>query len=220
MTLTDKQKTKSKIIWFERIVYVFAIGCFIGFIVEGLYGLITTGKLAINKGMIYGPFNQIYGFGAILFTISLYNFRHLRPYVIFFISAVLGALFEYMCSYLQEIIFSSNSWEYTNIAFNINGRTSLVHAIFWGLLGVSFICWVFPPIERLILKIPDKIRFVLAWIILVFFAVNLTISALAVLRWTERLQNIPPKTKLDIILDEYYNNNTLEKIYPNMDFKF
>lgn len=48
--------------------------------------------------------------------------------------------------------------------------------------------------------------------------VNLAVSALAVWRWAERKSGIEPRNRIEVILDERFDDNRMEKIYSNMEF--
>lgn len=41
---------------FDKLVWIFVIGCIIGFIVETLWCYARWGKIESRKGLIYGPF--------------------------------------------------------------------------------------------------------------------------------------------------------------------
>ena len=72
-----------------------------------------------------------------LFTLVMYRFKHSSSFIIFLVSAVVGALFEYVCSWVQEMAFGTVSWEYSNEPLNLNGRTSLSFAVMWGVFGLG-----------------------------------------------------------------------------------
>ena len=40
---------------------------------------------------------------------------------------------------MQQAAFGSVSWEYSDSAFNIGGRTNLMYSIFWGVLGLVWV---------------------------------------------------------------------------------
>ena len=62
---------------------------------------------------------------------------------------LLGGIVEYLCSYFQELLFGTISWDYSNLWFNINGRTSLLHCTYWGIGGVLFMKYVMPLINHI-----------------------------------------------------------------------
>ena len=92
-----------------------------------LLEFIKSGTWQNRSALIYGPFNLVYGLGSVLFMISLYRVRNL--WVVFILGTFLGGFFEYMISWLQEIIFHTTSWDYSNHFLNFDGRTSLFVAI-------------------------------------------------------------------------------------------
>ena len=56
-----KNKIKKTINFILKTFLIFFIGSIIGFFVEIVYGLITHKVLMIRKGLLYGPFIQVYG---------------------------------------------------------------------------------------------------------------------------------------------------------------
>ena len=56
---------------FYQLFWVFFIGCFLGVVVETIWCVATRGHFESRKGLIYGPFNLVYGFGALLMTVGL-----------------------------------------------------------------------------------------------------------------------------------------------------
>jgi len=105
---------------FYKLFWVFMIGCFLGVVIETLFCLVLNGYIESRQGLVYGPFNPVYGFGAVLMTL------------------------------------------------------------------------------------------------VVFMILNMTISALAVNRWTQREEGISENSSFDEFLDQTYPDNFIEKIYPNM----
>jgi len=47
---------------------------------------------------------------------------------------------------------------------------------------------------------------------------NCAVSAVAVHRWSERLQSVGPSNSLERFLDEQYPDSFMKRIYPNMQF--
>ena len=61
---------------FFKLFWVFFIGCFLGVMVERVWCLVRYGHYEPRVGLIYGPFNLVYGIGAWALTLSLYPFRN------------------------------------------------------------------------------------------------------------------------------------------------
>ena len=201
---------------FYKFFWIFFIGCFLGVVVETIFGLITTQKLESRAGLVYGPFNPVYGFGAVLMTVCLYKLREKRDLWIFLSCMVIGAAFEYLCSYLQELVLGTVCWKYDDQMFSIQGRTSLLYAFFWGVLGVFWIKMLFPLLSRWIEKIPVKVGVPLTWILVVFMVFNMAVSLMALERQNQRREQIPANNAVARLLDDRFPDSRLERIYRHM----
>lgn len=201
-----------------KLVWVFTIGCFIGFVAEMIFAYAKTGVWVNRQGLIYGPFNQIYGLGAVLFTLTLYRFRNANGVVVFVTSAVVGSAFEWTCSFLQEFIFGCVSWEYSDTPANLGGRTNLFFAICWGVMGFLFIRNLYPFLSELIEKIPNRIGKPLTFIIAILLSLDIIISFAAVTRQSMRISGNAPDTSIGAFLDTHYPDAYLKKVYPSMEF--
>ena len=201
---------------FTKLFWLFTIGSFFGTIVETLWCIATRGHFEMRVGLVWGPFIPVYGGGAILITLCLYKFHKSHDLVIFTVSAIIGATFEYFASLFQEYFLGTVSWDYTGTPFNIDGRTNLKFALMWGLLGLVWVRHIYPAFCRILEKTPKKIGNVLTIVCLVFMIVNCIVSGYAVYRRTERINNIPAQHKVAEFFDEHFNDEYLEYIYPNM----
>ena len=66
-----KKQLKKGIKFITIIFWIFIIGSVFGFFAEMLYSTIFTRALVIRKGLIYGPFVQIYGLGAVAYYLLM-----------------------------------------------------------------------------------------------------------------------------------------------------
>ncbi|MEG0769513.1 MAG: putative ABC transporter permease [Ruthenibacterium sp.] len=201
-----------------KLIWVFFIGCILGYCAEMVFAYAKNGTWVNRQGLLYGPFNQIYGMGAVLFTITLYRLRNANGVLVFVASAIAGSAFEWMCSFAQEMLFGCVSWEYSDTPANLGGRTNLFFAICWGVMGFLFIRNLYPYLSERIERIPNKIGKTLTVIIAVFMGVNILLSAAAVTRQSARKQGEPPLTILGECLDRWYPDEFLAKVYTSMEF--
>jgi len=118
---------------------------------------------------------------------------------------------------VQEKAFGTISWDYSNLMFDINGRTSLLHCTYWGIGGILYITYVEPLMQVLKqnLMIEQKGLKFFTTICAIFMTFNIFISCASATRQTERRRNIPPKNQFDIFLDEYYPDEYMDRIYTN-----
>lgn len=202
-----------------KLIWIFTIGSILGYCVEMLWCYIRNGHFESRKGLIYGPISPVYGIGGIVLTLLLYRFINYNGIIIFFISAIIGGVFEYLCSWVQEKAFGSVSWDYDSKNLSINGRTSVEYSVFWGILGVFFLRDIYPLFDKFMGYFSDETIKILTIIFLVFLIPDIIISALAVRREVARMKGVQAKNALDRFLDKKYTDEFLKKIYPNMIFK-
>lgn len=81
---------------FYKLFWIFFVGCFLGVVIETLYCLVTRHHFESRQGLIYGPFNLVYGVGALAMTLGLYWLRGKRDLWVFLGGFVIGSAFEYM----------------------------------------------------------------------------------------------------------------------------
>ena len=129
---------------------------------------------------------------------------------------VIGSVFEYLCSWIQEVLFGTVSWQYDNMPFNLNGRINLLYSLFWGLLALVWVKGIYPLMCRLISRIPNRVGRPLTWVLLVFMIFNSAVSGLAVARMSARREGKPASNAVETFLDNRYPDDRLKKIYPNM----
>ena len=205
----------NKIKEINKIFILFMIGSIIGYIVEMIVALVQKGHLESRQGVIYGPFTPVYGVGIVIYYLYFSKIKTRQKSKIFLISMLIGGIIEYLCSFLQEKIFGTISWDYSNWMLNINGRTTLIHCTYWGLAGLLYISLIepiIPKIEKIIEKNTIKIVTVGVAMLMIF---NITISSMAAIRQKERKYNIEATSNIDIFLDKNYPDEYMDKIFAN-----
>lgn len=206
---------------FKKLFFIFLIGSVIGTIYEDLLiycrTLMQTGEgvWMLHRGVIYGPFNVVYGLGAATMIWLLLRKKY-DNWQIFFYAALLGGVVEYLISFLQEFFTHTTSWDYSNLPLNINGRTTIPIMLVWGVMGLVLVKVIYPWVSRLIEKIPQRIGNAIYITLIVFMVLNMLVSWTAILRQTLRHSNVPAFTPLGRFYDEYYNDKYLEHYFPNM----
>ena len=59
---------------FYKLFWVFFLCCFLGVVIETVFCWAATGHISQRTGLVWGPFNLIYGVGAVLLTVCLHPF--------------------------------------------------------------------------------------------------------------------------------------------------
>ena len=160
-------------IW--RLLAYFIIYSIAGYIIETAFGFFTKGLLESRKGFLYGPFCPIYGVGAVLMILALQPFKK-NNYTLFFGGFVVGSILEYIISFLGEIIFKVNWWDYSDRFLNINGRICFTFSLFWGLLAIYLIRHFNPIVDKLMNRMKEKFSVKLIKTVVIFSIVFLLID--------------------------------------------
>ena len=55
---------------FYKLFWIFTIGCVAGVVLENIWYLLAFHRITNRVGLVYGPFNPIYGMGALVITVG------------------------------------------------------------------------------------------------------------------------------------------------------
>ena len=198
--------------WF----FLFLSSSFIGCLFEMGVVWAGTGVLMSRSSLLYGAVSIVWGLGALLMTVILFPLRRYGVWAVFAGGAVLGGGFEYLTSLFLELVYHRLFWDYSNLPFNLEGRTNLLYAAFWGLAGVVWIHWLAPGLIGLLEKVSPKGGQAAAAGLAVLLSFDVMLSAAAFLRMDERSQGQTPDNRLELILDVWYDDHTMQRRYPNM----
>ena len=200
---------------FYKLVMLFIVGAFLGDITETIFCRITAGYWMSRSSVVWGPFSIVWGLAIAAATALLYRYRNRSDGFLFLAGTFLGGAYEYLCSVFTEIVFGTVFWDYSKIPFNLGGRINLLYCFFWGIAAVVWLKILYPFISGWIEKIPMRIGKVLTWVLLVFMIVNMAVSALALARMDARANGTPAENALEEWLDSSYNDDVMNRIYPN-----
>ena len=203
---------------FHTLFWLFMVGSLLGFGIEGVWAMMKTGNWEHHAATLWGPFCIIYGVGAVFVYVTSHFLRNQNILAKFCAYFLAGALVEYFGSLLQEVCFGSVSWDYSAHFMNIGGRVSLQMALIWGVLGIAFMYTLYPAINKLLTKCYRKPMKIAARALAVFMAVNLSLTAFAVMRWQVRREGVPPSSGIEQLMDSTYNNEKMERLFTNMTF--
>lgn len=201
-----------------KMLLIIIIGSFVGVMLELAWCLVRNGYLESRSGLVYGPFNPLYGIGAAALSAALYRFRNRGYLYSFFGGMIIGSVVEYLCSWAQEAAFGSRSWDYSGVPFNINGRICLLYSVFWGVLGVLWIKDIYPRMSRIILKLPNRFGKIITWVLAVLLVLDCAVSGIAVLRWSQRVNGVKASNGFEEFIDERFPDERMERVYANMEF--
>ncbi|MDO4327810.1 MAG: putative ABC transporter permease [Lachnospiraceae bacterium] len=200
---------------FYKLAMLFFIGSFLGDVTETIFCRVRAGIWMSRSSVVWGPFSIVWGLAIMLATLVLYNYRNRSDSFIFLFGTVLGGAYEYICSVFTELVFGTVFWDYSEIPFNLGGRINLLYCFFWGIAAVVWLKLLYPPLSRWIERIPKGKGILLTWCLIVFMCLDIAVSAVALMRYTERSQGKEAVSSWEKGIDERFDDERMARIYPN-----
>jgi uncharacterized membrane protein len=198
-------------------LWLFFIYSFAGVIVEMIYcwTIEYRGVIESRLGLLYLPFNLLYGAGGTIITLVLIRYFD-DPLIVFALGLVVGTALEYVTSLVMEKAFHAVYWDYSKEFLNIQGRVCLKYAIFWGVLSL-FLLYVLDVINyRLILAIPQPVGVIVLGILVVLTLASIALT-LAAYKRTEQ-KNIylkAIKAGQDAVLPDSRWGRVVDRLVPD-----
>lgn len=204
---------------FYMLFWVFVIFSILGYCFESFANLIEYGHFHNRQGILYLPFSQIYGLGAVIILEITRWIKKQNVLLLYVFCCIFGGFFEYIFSYLEQMLLHSTAWDYSNMQFNIGGRTNLLFSLVWGFVGVAIVKFLYPQSLKIIRLIRGKGGVILTWTVLVVLVGDMLLSSAMVYRAYERYNHIPSANVIEDLLDKYYPDSIVKKTYPSLRFK-
>ena len=200
---------------FYKVFLLYVIGCMIGVYYEEILTVCRTGEWLSRQGIIYGPFNPVYGLGFLAFTVLLCRNLKRKWWLTYIYSCFIGGAAEVITSLISEYVFKVNAWDYSDKFLNIMGRTTIPFMLFWGLGGLIFVKIVYPGLSKLIELIPKRIGNLIMPTFLIFVLLSHVISYSALFRYGTRAEGQPASNAIEAVLDKYYDDDLMKQYYEN-----
>lgn len=215
-TATDKViSTSATKLPFSEFIWLFILGAFLGDIVETIFCRLTVGVWMSRSSVVWGPFSIVWGLAIALVTTLLFKSKGKSDRHLFILGTLLGGAYEYSCSVFTEIVFGKVFWDYSHIPFNLGGRINLLYCFFWGFAAVIWFKNLYPILHHVIERILHRSKYLLTTVVAVFMICNIIVSMLALIRYDTREHSPKPKAHWEEVMDHYYPDETMRKIYPN-----
>lgn len=153
---------QSNIHIFEKYFIYFMLYSILGWLYEVFLEVIVYRWGFSNRGVLFGAYLPVYGFGAIIFIICLRNLKQKKiklaginttPLFIFFGVMIIATIIELIASYLLEMTTGTWLWDYNKYMWNFEGRIALNPSIRFGIGGTIFIYFIQPLFERFVKKL-------------------------------------------------------------------
>lgn len=176
-----KYSNKSKFIFLRNLLLFFIFYSIIGWIYEELLFIIEDNVLC-NRGVLFGPWLPIYGFGGLVIVGIFYRFKekkviigkiNIRPILLFIESVVFATLVELFATYIIDFTGGNfkNLWDYSDRLLNFQGRIALIPDLKFGIVALIGIYLIQPLLIKFVtMKDQKKVYIVFIILSVLFFA--------------------------------------------------
>ena len=171
----------------EKYYLYFMMYAVIGWLYEVFLEVVVYRWGFSNRGVLFGPYLPVYGFGALLFIFCFYKLinncdlkkRIIMIPVIFLGCMIVATGLELITSYICEFISGSWPWQtYLDYKINFQGRIALSPSIRFGIGGVIFLYLLQPFFEKLLDKLSSKTLNYISLIVFLVFLMDIIVKIL------------------------------------------
>lgn len=178
---------------FYEAAWLFCIYAFLGWSIEVVYQAVNKG-IFINRGFLNGPYCPMYGVGMVIVSYILPLFKS-SIIILFIASFIFASALEFVTGFVLEKVFHNKWWDYSNVPFNIMGYICLKFSIYWGIGGVLMFTAIHPVIYSFVKLIPHIAGIVFLIIFYIFFAGDLVVTVMTILKFNKRIRVLDEMAK-------------------------
>lgn len=202
-------------------VTIFVLGSFGGVLLEVAWVWLVArpGTFEPRTGLLYVPFNPLYGVAAVVGSFLLAPLAA-SPVQVFLAGALVFTVIEYLASLVMERAFGVVFWDYSDKALNLGGRVCLEFGMYWGVLGLALVYLVDPLLRSAVELIPRPVGDVVAVLVLTVMAAAAIVTLLGFARLRSLVAGwsaARPTSAWDRIVDRVAPPDAIETTFPRMN---
>lgn len=197
-------------------IVIFIVASVLGLFAEELWMWVSQGRVESRVGVVWGPFSPLYGFGALVFTVVLWNFRDSPWYEVFLVSMGTGAAIEQTTGLCMEYFWHAQSWTYIGLPDAITQWICWTSVLLWGVLGVVYGRVVLPEAVWIMGEPSSKVQAVVVGVLVALVSVDLIATAYCFFRMEQRALGIPPQNVVDAYVDSRMGDEFIEDRFENL----
>lgn len=171
--------------YISALVITFYIYGFCGWLWESFICPIITRHKIKNSGFLNGPIVPIYGVGAIV--VALLFSSHDFYFSVFIEGAFVACVIEYVTSWAMETLYHRRWWDYSDKAFNVNGRVCLEGFLVFGLFSVVAVKFIQPQLMGMVMQFDKSVLCVMAIVFTIALMIDLWFTVTSLAHLEERI---------------------------------
>ncbi|GHF10426.1 putative ABC transporter permease [Pseudolysinimonas yzui] len=202
--------------------WVFVLGSVGGVLIERAWMRLLEGPDVVDprSGLLYLPFNPLYGFAAVIGSLVLAPLAASPP-LVFLAALVIFTLVEGVTSLLMERAFGVVFWDYSDKRVNLGGRVCLEYSVIWGALGLALVYLLDPALRSIVVLLPRPASDIVAVAILALVAAATILTLLGFARLKSAItgwnSSTTPQASWDRIVDRLAPPDSVADAFPHMN---
>lgn len=204
--------------WWQ-IIMIFFLCSILGLVLEEAWMLLTTGLTQSRVGLVWGPFSPLYGFGAVLLTLSSFVLRrhHASDLQIFIAGSLVGGALEQVTGWGMERFLGMRSWTYMYLPDHITPYLAWRFLLIWGLLGLIWTRTIMPNLLFRIGVFRSRRQLVFIVLLATYLALDISMTIFCFNRKVSREMGIPPNNALEAWVDTHYSDEFIAGRFQNLE---
>ena len=214
--LEDKKATQTKVkketkftAKYYHIFWLFMVGCVLGVVAEGIFTYWDQGHWESHVTFLWGQLNIVYGLGAILVYYISVKIEKYNMFIKFLAFTVFASVLEWVIGWFAQKVLHTVAWGYESMI--IGTYVSVPFSLAWGIMGVMFVKFILPLINKGFDKMQGKAFVIVSNICIALMVINLVISGAVLFRWGQRHEKPVPTNAMERFIDEHWPSDMLQE---------
>lgn len=197
-------------------IIIFLIASVLGLVLETVYTFVMFGVVESRVGLVWGPFSPLYGLGAVLLTVCLWQVRDRAWWQVFLISAALGGTLEQCAGWSMEHFADLQSWTYLGLPDHITQWIAWRFLLMWGIIGLIWCKLIMPELIYRIGEPTSRRQTVVVSLLTVFMVLDIVMTLACFWRAGQRHHGVPPQNPFEVYVDNHFDDEFMARTFENM----
>lgn len=187
-------------ITYSKLFWLFLLGSVAGVIIEGVFCLIKKGHWESHVVSVFGAFNILYGFGAVIYYVGAVKLREKYILVRVLSMTIMATMMELSGGLLLRYGLGMRAWDYDHNFLNYKGIICLSFSVAWAIVAY-FMCKGYPYINRFLDLFQGKYWKRASVVLSAIMVVDILFTCIFIVRWSERHYGIDSNIKFLKVID-------------------
>ena len=217
MRLNSTERPGEPQVRYCDLFWLFFVGSILGVIVEGVFCLVKKGRWESHVVSVWGWFNVLYGLGAAGLYAGAVLLRQKPLWARAVILMGVATALELACGMLLKWGLGMRAWDYSRNFLNVEGIICLRFSLYWGLVAVVF-CLAAPRITGVLEHLRTRVLRILCLTMSVLLAVNFSLTAVVITRWSARHHGRCAATAFSRMVDRMADDQWMQSRFVEWRF--